>query len=297
MRTSLAKVGLATDSAANRTFGIGLFCGAIFFFTCLDTSAKIASQTLPTLQIVWFRFIGHLVLGIVAYGVMSGGRVPHVRVPWLQMVRSACLLGATACNFTALRYLQLAETTSIMFTVPLMVVSLAVPFLGEHVGARRWTAIIVGFLGVLIIIRPGVGIVHWAVILSLCAAFFTAAYQITTRRVAAADHSSVTQAITPIAGAFVLLPVMPWIWETPATIGGWTPLLATAVFGGVGHYIFIVAHRYTAAAILAPFIYIQIIFMTTSGYIFFHDVPDVWVFVGAAVIVGSGLYVWYREQA
>lgn len=281
---------------SRRFLGIGLFCIALLFFTGLDTSAKLASASLPALQIVWARFIGHLVIASATYGILQRGRMRRVNAPWLQLARSACLLLATACNFTALRHLQLTETVSIFFSVPLMVTALAVPFLGERVGPRRWAAIIVGFLGVLVIIRPGFGIVHWAVLFSLAAALSTAAYQLLTRRLAAIDDVVTTQALTPVVGALVLLPVMPLVWVTPATAFEWVLLAAAGACGAIGHYLFIVAHRHAPAAILAPFIYLQILYVTIVGLLVFGQLPDIWVYVGAAIVIASGVYVWSRER-
>ena len=287
--------GFAADTDRNRLTGIGLFVLAVFLFSCLDATAKLASASLPTLQFVWVRFIGHLAVAVVMFLAIRGARMPRSGALGRQMLRSSLLLGATFCNFTALRYLQLAETTSIFFCVPLLVALLAQPFVGERVGLHRWLAILVGFAGILIVVRPGAGIMHWAVLFSLGASFFTAFYQIATRQLAAIDDAFTTSTLTPVVGAVILLPLMPATWQTPTTGYEWVLLGLGALFGGIGHYIFIQAHRFAPAAVLSPFMYVQIVFMTTLGYVLFDDMPDTWVFVGAGIVIASGLYLWYLE--
>ena len=269
---------------------------AFLLFTFLDTSAKLLAQEMNSLQIVWARFVGHAVLVAVVLMPRKGSRVLASSNLRLQIIRSAFLFTSTIFNFFALRYLQLATTSSIMFTVPLLVAALSVPLLGEHVGWRRWTAIAVGFLGVLIIIRPTGADLHWAVGLSLCNVVAVALYQITTRKLAARDHSDTTSLYSPMFGTIVLLPLLPFVWEPPSGPLAWALLCSMGVFGGIGHWLLIIAHRYAPASLLAPFSYTGILWMTTSGYLVFGHLPDEWTIVGAAVVIASGLYVFHRER-
>lgn len=269
---------------------------AFLLFTFLDTAAKLLAEEMNSLQIVWARFVGHAVLVAVVLMPRKGTRVLASSNLRLQIIRSAFLFVSTIFNFFALRYLQLATTSSIMFTVPLLVAALSVPLLGEHVGWRRWTAIAVGFLGVLIIIRPTGADLHWAVGLSLCNVVAVALYQITTRKLAARDHSDTTSLYSPIFGTIVLLPLLPFVWEPPSGPLAWALLCSMGVFGGIGHWLLIIAHRYAPASLLAPFSYTGILWMTTSGYLVFGHLPDEWTIVGAAVVIASGLYVFHRER-
>ena len=269
---------------------------AFLLFTFLDTAAKLLAEEMNSLQIVWARFIGHAVLVVVVLMPSKGTRVFASSNLRLQIIRSIFLLISTIFNFFALRYLQLATTSSIMFTVPLLVAALSVPLLGEHVGWRRWTAIAVGFAGVLIIVRPGGAELHWAVGLSLCNVVAVALYQITTRKLAARDHSDTTSLYSPMVGAIILLPLLPFVWEAPSGPLAWLLLCSMGVFGGIGHWLLIIAHRYAPASLLAPLSYTSILWMTTSGYLVFGHLPDGWTVVGAAVVIASGLYVFHRER-
>ncbi len=276
--------------------GILLICGAFLLFACLDTSAKVLSQDLDTLQVVWARFVGHAILVALVLLPRKGPRVFATSNLRLQIARSVLLVMSTVLNFTAVSYLPLTTTASIFFTAPLLVAALSVPLLGETVGWRRWSAIGVGFVGVLVIIRPGADEVHWAIGLCLANALVAALYNIATRKLAARDHSDTTSLYSPLVGALIFLPVLPYVWSAPQTLTQWVLLLGLGVFGGVGHWLVIIAHRYAAASVLAPFTYSAILWMTISGYLVFGDLPDQWTIVGAVIVVASGLYVFHREQ-
>ncbi|MDF1792363.1 MAG: DMT family transporter [Thalassobaculaceae bacterium] len=276
--------------------GIALICGAFLLFACLDTSAKVLSRDLDTLQIAWARFVGHAVLVTVVLMPRKGPRVFATSNLRLQLARSVLLVMSTVLNFTAVSYLPLTTTASIFFTAPLLVAALSVPMLGENVGWRRWSAIGVGFIGVLVIIRPGAAEVHWAIGLCLANALVAALYSIATRKLAARDHSDTTSIYSPLVGAVILLPALPYIWSPPETAMHWVLLCLTGVFGGVGHWLVIIAHRYAGASVLAPFTYSAIVWMTISGYLVFGDLPDEWTIAGAVIVVASGLYVFHREQ-
>ena len=282
------------DSRRGR--GIALMCGAFLLFAALDTSAKLLTQELDSLQIVWARFVGHAILVAAVLLPLRGPRVLATANFRLQAVRSVLLFLSTVLNFIAVAYLPLTTTASIFFTVPLLVAALSVPMLGETVGWRRWSAIAVGFAGVLVIVRPGMAEVHWAIGLSVCNALTVALYQIATRRLAARDHSDTTSLYSPMFGALILLPVLPWIWQAPESPLTWGLLCATGILGGVGHWLLIIAHRFAPASLLAPFSYSAILWMTLSGYVFFGDLPDGWTILGAAIVIASGLYVFHREQ-
>lgn len=271
-------------------------CAAFLVFTFLDTAAKLLAEEMNSLQIVWARFVGHLVLVAVVLMPRKGLRVLASSNLRLQILRSGFLFLSTIFNFFALRHLQLATTSSIMFTVPLLVAALSVPLLGEQVGWRRWSAIAVGFVGVLIIVRPTGATLHWAVGLSLCNVVAVALYQIATRKLAARDHSDTTSLYSPLFGAVVLLPLLPFVWQPPSGPLAWALLCATGVLGGIGHWMLIIAHRYAPASLLAPFSYSGILWMTTSGYLVFGHLPDEWTVAGAAVVIASGLYVVHRER-
>ncbi|MGF7158952.1 drug/metabolite transporter (DMT)-like permease [Rhodoligotrophos appendicifer] len=283
------------DESARRSRGILYMVIAFTMFSGLDASAKYLSANYPTIQIVFARYS---VAFVYAVGYLFLTRtISHARARnlKLQVIRGMLLLGSTALNFLALRYLQLAETASISFSNPLWVCALSVPLLGEHVGPRRWMAVIVGFIGVLIIVRPGLSGFQPAALISVIAALLTALYQLATRKIAEYDSAETTLFYTAAVGTAVLIPVMPSVWVAPDT-QGWMLMLLVGGIGGVGHQLLIHAHRLAPAPVLAPFSYSQIVFMVVFGYFIFNDVPDRWTIAGGLIVIGSGLYLFYRER-
>jgi drug/metabolite transporter (DMT)-like permease len=284
------------ETGRSRLIAIGLMCGAVLCFSLLDTSAKWLTGSMDPLQVVFARYAGSMLLVSLLFNPWSRPGVLRSRKPWLQAVRSLLLLGSTALNFFALKYLQLAETVSIMFATPLVVALVAGPLLGEWPGPRRLAAIAVGFLGVLVITRPGLGGMHPAAILVVIGCGCYAFYSLSTRVLAAYDPPETTMVYSGVAGTVALLPLIPLFWSWPQGPLPWLAMLATGVFGAFGHWLLILAHRLAPATILAPFIYSQIVWMIALGFIVFDQLPDRWTFVGAAIVIASGLYLLYRER-
>lgn len=276
--------------------GIGLIVLACLSFSVLDATAKYLSASLPTLQIVWMRFVSHVLLTLVLFQVWKKPSLLKTDRPILQIVRAFCLLGTTAFNFLAVRHLQLAETMAIMFAGPFVITALAGPLLGEWAGPRRWAAIIVGFIGVLVVTQPGVGGMHWAAIYSVAAMTLYAFYALLTRQLTATDTSAGMLIISGIVACIATAPFGLSVWQTPPDAWSWVLLFATGAMGAGGHYLFIMAHRIAPAPVLAPFIYIQIVWMIALGFLVFGDVPTVTTVLGAAIVVSSGLYILYRER-
>jgi drug/metabolite transporter (DMT)-like permease len=285
----------ASAERRRRLVGIALMCVAVALFSCLDTTAKWLNRSIDPMLIVWARYASSVVLVSLFINPVTTPGLLRTRRPWLQMGRSLLLLLSTALNFFALQYLQVAETTSILFATPLLVALIAGPILGEWVGPRRMVAIAIGFVGVLIITRPGFGGLHPAALLSVIGTLCYALYNVATRLLAGTDSSATTMFYSGIAGMLVVMPVVPFVWTTPTPLVGFM-MVALGVFGGVGHWLLILAHARAPAGTLAPFIYTQIVWTFGLGYLVFGDVPDRWTFVGAAIIVASGLYLLYRER-
>jgi drug/metabolite transporter (DMT)-like permease len=285
--------------AASRPLrAIGLMCLAWALFACLDTTAKYLGTftTLPATQVIWVRFLGQFLAMVAMLGLLAVPSLMRTRKLQVQLVRSLLLLGSTAFNFLALRHLRLDQTTTIGFLTPLMVALLAGPFLGEWIGWRRTVAIFVGFAGILVAIRPGVTAVPPAVLLSLSSMLCYAVFSIITRYLAPFDRAEVTLFYSLLAGSLIVAPfaLMEWVW--PADSSTWILLLSMGTYGGLGHYLFIVAHRYAPASTIAPFLYITLITHSTAGYLVFGQVPDVWTLGGAAIVILSGLYLFQRER-
>ncbi len=287
----------ADEARRARLTAIGLMCAAVLCFAMLDTNAKwLGVHGMDPLLVTFARYGVSVVLVSFLINPWSHPGVLRTKRPWLQLFRSLMLLGSTVLNFIALRYLQLAETISIMFAGPFLVALASGPLLGEWPGPRRLVAIGIGFLGVLVVTRPGSGGMHPAALLSVAGCFCYAFYVLSTRMLAAFDSSETTMVYSGLAGTVILLPVLPFVWATPQEPLSWLPLFAIGFFGAVGHWMLIVAHRLAPATVLAPFIYSQLAWMVLMGWLVFGQWPDRWTFIGGGIVIASGLYLLYRER-
>lgn len=287
---------LHADSARNRLTGIGLISITYALFTLLDGSAKWLVQSVPVLMVVWLRFLSHTVIAAALLFPMRGAalvRTNHLR--W-HVARGFMFCAMTGINFWALQYLQLTVTASIFFTVPILIALISAPLLGEKLDAKRWAAILIGFAGVLVIVRPGSASFHPAMLLSVANAVLYAAFNLMTRKLAAYDPPETIQFLPAVVASVVLAPFALAAWESPPGGFEWLLLGAMGVFGGTGHYLLAVAHRYAPASTLAPFLYQQILYMALFGYLVFGSVPDKETWIGAAIVVASGLYLFSRER-
>jgi drug/metabolite transporter (DMT)-like permease len=279
-----------------RLTGIALMCGAVACFACIDSSAKFLGRDMSVIQVVWARYAGAFVLAFGLSNPFTHPGLVRSKRPLLQVGRSLSLLLSSFLNFLALRYLQLDQALAITFSTPLVVAALAGPVLDEWVGVRRLAAIAVGFIGVLVVARPGFGSVHPAALFSLAAAFALAFYNVTTRLLARSDSSETTLFYSNIVGFIATSPLLPLVWTPPANGGDIVLMVTVGVFAVVGHYLLIIAHRHTPASVLSPFMYTQLLWAGTLGYLVFHDVPNQWTLAGAGIVVGSGLYLLHRER-
>jgi drug/metabolite transporter (DMT)-like permease len=295
-RALAAAAPLPPDTGKTRLTAIGLMCSAVLLFALLDASAKWLSGSMDPVQIVFARYAGSMILVSLLLNPWSRPGILQTRQPWLQAIRSLLLLGSTALNFFAVKYLQLAETVSIMFAGPLLVALMSGPMLGEWPGPRRLVAIAVGFLGVLVITRPGFGGMHPAALLSVLGCICYSFYSLATRKLAAFDSPETTMVYSGVAGTLAMAPLIPFFWAMPQTPLTWFLLFGTGVLGGFGHWLLILAHRLAPASVLAPFIYSQIVWMIGLGWFVFGQLPDRWTFVGAGIVIASGLYLLYRER-
>ncbi len=286
---------LELDTARNRQLGIAMVSVTTLCFAALDTSAKWLVLALPVFQVVWLRFVTHTLLAMLVLTPHYGWSLYRPKRVKLQLLRALMQAVMTALNFWALQYLQLDVTGAIQFSVPILIAVISARLLGERLDARRWIAILVGFAGVLLIVRPGSQAFHPAIVLSLINAVLYALFNMLTRRLAATELPATTQLWSAGAAALLLTPLGLMQWTTPPDALTWILVLSMGVFGGLGHLMVTQAHRYASAAVLGPFLYQQIIYMTLFGWLVFGHVPDAAVVGGAAVVVASGLYLLYRE--
>ena len=284
-----------SDSAHHRRIGIALVTVTTLMFAVLDASAKWLVVSLPVLQVVWMRFLLHSVFSIVVFAPSVGSDLLRWRHPRLQLLRGLMLGSMTALNFWALQYLQLAETGAMQFSVPIMIALFSAWWLGERLDVKRWLAIFSGFVGVLIIIRPGSQSFHPAILLTALNAVLYALFNMMTRYLVRSEHPATTQLTSAVVATLVLTPFALLQWQTPATQLEWVIMALAGLSGGIGHYFVALAHRYASAAVLGPFLYQQIIYMTVLGWLVFGQVPDRSVVLGATVVVCSGLYLLWRE--
>jgi len=278
-----------------RLTGIALMCCAVASFSCLDTTGKFLNHYMTTAEVVWARYFFAFALTLLFSNPLKHRGLIRTSRPYLQVGRSTLLLLSTGLNLFALRWLQLDEALSIIFATPLLVALLCVPLLGEQVGWRRWTAIMIGFCGVLVVARPGFGGLHPAALLSLGGTVCYAFYVISTRVLSRSDSSETTQFYTNLVGAVGMTLIVPFVWTPPGSmlVGGLMVLIGA--LGGGGHYLLIRAHRLAPASTLAPFIYTQMVWTTTLGFLVFGDVPHRWTIIGGLIVISSGLYLLHRE--
>lgn len=284
------------DTHENRAAGILWMLVTMFCFLALDALMKHLLQSYSLVQVTWARFFFATIVAGLACG-RSLPRYMRSSAPALQAGRSVLLMLTTGVFNAGVRTIPLATATSIMFTSPLLVTVLSIPLLKEQVGWRRWSGVVLGFVGAVIIVQPwttGADALGIGVIFLLIAAFLNANYQILTRKVRVHDEPMTSLLYTAAAGAVVTSVMVPWFWTWPE-VSDWALFLGTGIAGGVGHLCLIQAFRRAPASVVAPFSYSSLIWATLFGWVFFAEWPDVWTWTGAALIIGSGLYIFHRE--
>ncbi len=287
----------STVAPAKPLQGIFVLLGAVACFACMDASAKwLGRRGIPALEVAGVRYAVSLVVAAAALRVWRRPELLRSRRPALQWGRAICLIGSTLGCFIAVRKLPLTQFTSINFSAPLLTALLAGPVLGERIGPRRLVAVCVGFAGVLVITRPFGGSFSAAMGFAVLAALSNAFYFLATRLIAAHDRAETTMLYTSLVGTLLVSPAGLVGWRTPADWSTWAVLLGLGAIGAAGHWLLIVAHRHAPASTLAPFFYAQILGAVAFGLAVFGDAPDRWTIVGGGIVIGSGLYLLYRER-
>jgi drug/metabolite transporter (DMT)-like permease len=287
---------LQADSAGNRLIGIGLVSFTYLLFTLLDGSAKWLVGSVPVIVVVWLRFATHVLFAGALLLPLRGVSLVRTRHLRWHILRALMFVAMTGMNFWALQYLQLTVTSSIFFAVPILIALFAAPMLGEKLDRGRWAAVILGFAGVLVIIRPGSAAFHPAMIAAMVNAVLYALFNLMTRRLAAYDSPETIQYLPAVGAAIGLAPFALAAWQSPHGWLEWTVACLLGVLGGCGHYLLALAHRYAPASVTAPFLYQQVIYMALFGYLVFGDLPGPAVWLGSGIVIASGLYLFAREQ-
>jgi drug/metabolite transporter (DMT)-like permease len=276
--------------------GIFFMCLAVALISAQEAMAKYLGQSLPMLQIIGARYFGHLLLMMVVLIPQNGLGLFKAKRPMVQIGRSVLLLIDTALFFFSLTLIGLAEATAIFFSVPILVVLLSIPLLGERVGWRRLVAVAIGFVGMLVIVRPGSDVIGIGALLTFGAAFCASLFNIITRKLADEDPVPVTMFYTALAGAVIMVLIVPFIWESPAGWHQWTALLLIGIAGGAAHSCIIASHVFAPASTVAPFMYSQIFWALGFGYLFFGALPDHFTLLGGLIVIASGIYLLRRQR-
>ncbi|MDA7426168.1 DMT family transporter [Thalassococcus lentus] len=279
-------------------YGVALMAVAVILFTCIDTAAKwLILAGLPALQVVFVRYAGHLIFALAFYIPREGREVFKSRRPFMQVLRSCCLLGSTTLNFLALSALPITVTTTIFFAMPIVVTLLAIPMLGERVGIRRIAAVCTGFIGVLVVVQPWSTVWHPAMIYSLSALMLASMYFLFTRMLAGQESNATQQVWSAGLATLALVPIALTEWVWPQSPLGWFVFAAVGFFGFSGHECATTAHRLADASILSPMIYTQILWAAVAGIVVFSTWPTIYTLGGGLIIIAAGLYIWQREKA
>jgi drug/metabolite transporter (DMT)-like permease len=281
--------------------GIALNLVALLLFTTMDTTGKLLTAHYPVLQLVFIRFVFHVLFVALAIRLLTGALPWRSRAPWTQLARGLCLALASTMFVFALAYIPLADATAIGFASPLFTVVLAAVWLREQVGWRRWLGVGIGLAGVMVAVRPpfltGGPLPHWATVLPLGNAMLYAVYQILTRRLATVDDPRVTILYTGVMGALLLAAAQPFIWRWPGESGPlpagwvWTGMVALGALGAAGHGLLVLAFARVQASLLAPLAYTQLLWALIASAVVFGQWPDGVTLSGAAIIACGGVLV------
>ena len=260
----------------------------------MDGFAKYLSSTIPVLQITWSRYFFTVVIALPIMIFFFRKNFKWTDQPKLQLIRGVLLFSANILFFYSISIISLSKALTLAFIAPLIVTILSPVLLGERVGIRRWIAVIIGFIGSLIVLRPGFVEINLASIAALGTGILYGFYLIVTKKLHKSDHPLLTLLLTGVVGAIIGSLIMPSVWVQP-TITEWYMMFAIGFFASIGHLFLILSLKYADASKLAPFGYFEIITNIIIGYYFFNQFPDNWTFLGLFVIVISGVYIFRRE--
>ena len=261
----------------------------------MDGIAKYLSADLPVLQITWARYFFTVFFTLPIMVFIFKKKLVWTTKPKLQFLRGLILLIANICFFYSISVISLAKALTLAFIAPLIVTSFSPFFLGEKVGYRRWLAVIIGFVGSLVVIRPGFVEINLASIAALITGVMYGFYLIITRKLSSSDNPLLTLLLTGVVGAIIISLIMPIVWVQPS-LTQWSLMAAVGIFACIGHFFLILSLKYADASKLAPFSYFEIITNIIIGYYFFGDFPDKWSFLGLFIIVSAGIYIFRRES-
>lgn len=281
--------------AQDTLLGILFICLAGLIFPMMNGVAKTLGTDYSTLQVSWARAFGHVVFMLAAFLPRHGLGLLRTKRPRLQIARSGTLFLSNLCFFYAVTFIPIPQAAAISMTAPLIVALLAWPMLGERTTLGRVVALGIGFAGVLVVIRPGTAVFHWASLFVLASASCYGLYQILTRIIAAADPPETSTVYSSVVGAFGIMLALPFVWETPTSLFDIALFCSLGVLGALGHYCVAAALGYAPANVVSPFQYFQLLGSVAVGWYVFGDLPDALTWAGAAIVVVSGLYIGWSQ--
>lgn len=287
--------GISAGFVARPLVGIVLMLAASTLFPVMNGLVKLLSAGYPSEQIVWARNATHLIFVLALFAPRRGWAIFRSRDLKTQIARSALLLASTICFFLAVKHIALGKAATIQFISPFIVTLLAWRFLGEALVPARLAAVTLGFLGTVIVIRPGTDIFQWADLLPVISSGFYAAYQVLTRFVADKDPPETSVVYSALIGTLAMALTLPFVWTTPTSAFDAIVLFGLGILGGLGHYCLARAMQHAEASVISPFNYWQIVGSAAFGLLVFDEFPDAFVWLGAVVIVAAGLFMAWHE--
>lgn len=277
------------------TLAITLMIGTGILLAGMDATAKYLASGVPIIMVLWGRYFFHTLLTFSAYSIKTRSfKFMRARSPGLQFYRALSLFGATFFLYQALIHMPLGDASAIQFLAPVLVTALSGIFLGEKVGPRRWVGVVCGFVGVLLVARPGSGIFGWHALLPFATAILLAIYMMLTRTIRTRDDPAATTFYSTAVGAVILSILVIFDWQTLSHFE-WLLMVIMGAAGAIGHFMLVKSFTLAEASMLAPFTYAQVVAAIIWGYLVFEDVPSFWTLGGAGIVVASGTYIWYRE--
>lgn len=275
--------------------GILFILGAVFLFAGSDALSKYLTQFYPVVLVLWVRYVVHVLLMLIALRPKSIQSLFVTANPKLQLVRGLCMSCTNLLFISALRFIPLAEGTSIVYLTPLIVTVLSGPLLGERVGRLQWVAVVIGFIGVLLIVRPGGALFHPVALLALGAACSFSLYQLVTRKLNKTDSANVSNFISGLVSVAVTSLLLPFFWQVPTLHFGLL-MVALGFSALISHLWMTHAYHHANPSTLAPFTYLQLPFAGFIGYMLFDHIPDTLAFVGMFIIALGGLLVIFGQR-
>ncbi|BCM24264.1 DMT family transporter [Methyloradius palustris] len=276
--------------------GIGLICCAVFLFAGSDALSKYLTQFYPVVMVLWVRYVVHSGLMMTAFVPKSGFSLIKTKRLDLQIIRGICMVSTNLLFISALHFIPLAEGTAIIYIAPLVVTALSWPFLGERVSQAQWIAVWIGFVGVLIIVRPGGVLFTPVALLALGAALSFSLYQLVTRKLSGVDSSTTSNFISGVISSLVTTAILPFYWKMPADLWHGILMVGLGISALASHLFMTRAYDYAQPSTLAPFTYGQLIFAGLIGYLLFGHIPDRYALLGITIICISGLIMAWSQR-